>query len=324
MNELQTLNNNIQNFNQTNEDISILTRDISDDKDFIMLFLNNKAEGSKETARGYAYEVKYFLDFIQYPSTKLREVTAKQCLSYREHLKNHKKEYASATIIKKLNVISSLYKYGIDTGYLRFNPLKAVKKPKAIITSQDKYLTEDETIKLLYVLRKRPINYLMGILFITTGLRVSELSNIQWKHFYEDGLGNIGLRVVGKGAKARVVKVKRDVWSYIIQYRISKGQNIEFNPSDESYLFTTKNGNQLIPRPMRETIKRAGKRAGLKKDISPHWLRHTSASLSINGGCDIKTVMETYGWSQMKTAQRYIHSVNLLEKTATDYINIPI
>lgn len=321
MNELQSIINNTQLDIHHN---STLTRDIVGDKDFIMLFLRNKSEGSKHTTRSYTYEIKYFLEFIQHFSATLNEVTAKQCLLYREHLKEHPKKYAQATIIRKLNVISSLYKYGMDIGYFRFNPMKAVKKPKAIITSQDRYLTPEETTKLLNVLRKKPINYLMGIILITTGLRSSELSNIKWKDFYEDGKGNIGLRVLGKGTKTRVVKIRRDVWSYIIQYRISKNQSIQFNPNDGAYLFTTRNEKQLIPRSIRETIKRAGRKAGLNKDISTHWLRHTSASLSINGGCDIKTVMETYGWSQMKTAQRYIHSINQLEKTATDFISINI
>lgn len=306
----------------TEYDIPTLARDILDDTDFIRLFLRNKSEGSPHTERSYTYEIKFFLLFISYPQTLLKDVTAKRCLAYREHLKDQ--GYASATIQRKLNIISSLYKYGMETGYLRFNPMKAVKKPKVLITSQDRYLTPDEVTSLLEVLRRKPKNYLMGVIFLTVGLRVSELANIRWKDFFEDTKGNIGLRVIGKGTKKRVVKIRRDVWSYIIQYRISNGQAIIFDSSDDTFLFTTRNGKPIDTRSIRETIKRAGKRAGIKKDISSHWLRHTSASLSIDGGADIKKAMDQFGWSQLKTAQRYIHSVNQLEDTATDYIKIKI
>jgi integrase/recombinase XerD len=299
-----------------------LTRDIFSDEDFIKLFLMNKIEGSVHTFRGYTYEIKAFLSYISSDDVPLRNVTAKMCIDYRETLKSH--NYAAATIQRKLNIISSLYKFGMDTGYFKFNPMKAVKKPKVLITSQQRFLTPEEVSLLLNEVKGNKKNYLMCILFITIGLRVSELSEIKWCDFFQDTKGNIGLRVVGKGTKQRTVKVRRDVWSYIIEYRIINSKPIHFDSNDNEYLFTTKNGKITTPRSIRETIKRASIRAGIRKDISPHFLRHTSASLSISGGADIQKCMEQYGWSQMKTAQRYIHSVNELEDTAADYIKLNI
>lgn len=324
---LQSTPTEILNVNDTNyiyqeDDISNISRDIISDKDFIMLFITNKREGSEHTARSYTYEIGSFLEYINFPYISLNNVTAKKCVEYRKALKD--KGYADATILRKLNIISSLYKYGMDIGYLKFNPMKAVKKPKVEITSQKRFLIPKEVDDLLRELRKKPKHYLIGILLITLGLRASELSNIKWKNFYEDSNGNIGLNILGKGSKERAVKIRRDVWSYIMQYRLSLGLSVQFNPSDESYLIATRNNKQTLPRYIRKLIKQAGQRAGLTKNISTHWLRHTSASLSISGGADIKKCMEQYGWSQMKTAQRYVHSVHGLEDTAVDYINVKL
>lgn len=299
---------------------SVLSKDIRDNLEFIKLFLENKKEDSLNTVRVYATEIKSFLHFIGFPQSGLKDVTVKICIAYRDTLS----KYVLSTKSRKLYTLSSLFRFGVDIGYLKQNSWKAVRKPKVPITSQERFLTPDEADKLLKELKKKPKNYLIGIILFTTGLRASELVNIQWCNFYEDTNGNIGLRVLGKGKKPRNVKIRRDVWSYILTYRASQGKSILLDPTDESYLILNRDDNPLSDRYCRELLKRASRRAGIKKDISTHWLRHTSASLAINGGADIKKCLDQYGWEDVNTAQRYIHSTNELEDAAADYVNIQI
>lgn len=299
---------------------SDLSKDIQDDMEYIKLFLENKKEGSLNTVRVYATEIKYFLDFINFPQVNLKDVTVKMCIQYRDSLNG----YADSTKSRKLHTLSSLFKFGVEIGYLKYNPLKAVRKPKVPITSQERYLTPKEADELLTELKKKPRNYLIGIILFTTGLRASELVNIKWSDFYEDTNGNIGLRVIGKGKKPRNVKIRRDVWSYILPFRANQGKGILLDTTDDSYLILNRDGGPLSDRYCREMLKRAAKRVGIKKDISTHWLRHTSASLAINGGADIKKCLDQYGWEDVKTAQRYIHSVNQLEDAAADYVDIKV
>ncbi len=324
---------------------------IKNDLELIYFYLKNKEVNSLETVRVYAAEIKAFLDFIKKctknPEVKLADVTATMCFAYREKLikegyevkkpngeegEKISRAYAPATITRKLYIISSLYKFGNKVEYLKTNPMSAVDKPKVRITSQQRYLTPDEVEALLGRLRiekqrNKDVkfrNYIIAALFLTSGLRAAELASIRWNMFFEDINNNIGLRVIGKGNELREVKVRRDVWSYIQQYRIFKGANPNIDSNDNSPLFLNRSGEALSDRYCREMLKRAAKRAGIKKNISCHWLRHTSASLAVVGGANIEQLLEQYGWSNIKTAQRYIHDTQKLNDTAADRIKVQI
>lgn len=296
--------------------------DISHDEEFIVLFLENKKENSKHTARSYETEIKAFLTFIHFPRVKLNEVTFKIAIAYRESLHQQDPPYADSTIARKINIISSLYKFGLSIGYLAFNPFQAVIRPKVSIRSQNRYLTMEEIQKLLSVVKDHPRDYLMTIMLLTTGLRASELLKLRWSDIYQDSKGHIGIQVERKQKKKGVVKLRPDIWMHLKKFRSRCGLNEEIDGQDHSFLFVSKNNEPLSDRYLRKVLKKYAVKADIPKSISTHWLRHTSASLAINGGADIKTCMESYGWSHMQTAQRYIHQMNELEKTAVDYIKI--
>ena len=321
------------------DQLSNLSADIKDDLELIFVFLKNKEEDSLETVRVYATEIKAFLDYIGHPREKLVNVTAKMCLGYREMLNSFTynkggKEihYVAATISRKLYIVSSLFNFAVQIGYLKLNPMSAIRKPKVHITSQQRFLTPSEVEALLSTLKteKRKNldvklrNYIITATFLTSGLRVAELASIRWNMFFEDINGNIGVRIIGKGDEVREVKIRRDVWSYIQQYRSMQGRSIHLDPKDDSPLFLNKESGALSDRYCREMIKRAAKRAGITKDISCHWLRHTSASLAVDGGADIKQLLEQYGWKNIKTGQRYIHDTKKLNDTAADRIKLSL
>lgn len=162
----------------------------------------------------------------------------------------------TSTITRKISSISSLYNFGVKIGYFEEKPMQAVIRPKVDITSQDRFLTKEEATKLLGAFKKKPKNFLIGIVLLTTGLRANQLVNIRWKDFYEDAKGNIALRTIRKRNNKSVVKITRVVWSYILNYRISLGEKIELDPMKENYLFTTSNDKPLSERYLRELIKR--------------------------------------------------------------------
>lgn len=299
-----------------------LSHDIQGDEEFIAMFLDNKRQSSENTYRSYKMELKLFLEFMGYPHITLDQVTFKMCLSYRNALKNAEQGYADATIARKLNVISSLYKFGVKIDYLKANPMAAVIKPKVPVTSQNRYLLKPEIDALLNTLKSHTRNYLIAVLLLTTGLRASELVHIKWGDFFMDAQGRIGLKVIRKRNKVGVVKIRTDVYALIVAYRAELGKNTSFESESQQTLFVNYQGAPLSDRYVRKMLKEAGVKSGIDKSISTHWLRHTSASLAINGGADIKTCMVSYGWEHMQTAQRYIHDMNQLEKTAVDFIDI--
>lgn len=298
------------------------SHDIQGDEEFMAIFLDNKRQGSENTYRSYKTELLNFLEYIHFPEMALKDVTFKICLSYRNHLNQCQPPYAESTVARKLNIISSLLKFGVKIGYLNENPMSAVIKPKVQITTQNRYLLKEEARALLETLKAHRRNHLIASMLLYTGLRANELVHVKWQDFYLDPKGRMGLKVTRKRNKKGVVKIPMPLFELISQYRSEQGKTLSLDPSLDEVLFTNYKGGSLSDRYVRKMLKEAAFKAGISKSISTHWLRHTSASLAINGGADIKTCMMSYGWEHMQTAQRYIHDMNQLEKTAVDYIDI--
>lgn len=263
-------------------------------------------------------------------------------IKYGDKVRRKRKPLADATIATRLNALGGLYTYGVKFGYFKRNPFLLIRKPKLDHMPKDKFLTDEqiELIRkeLLYPLKKglykddpgHPLfrriifqrNYLIFRLFIFTGLRVSELASAKWKHISVNSNNKRGLRVKGKGSRYRTVKINEELWCEFDKYRSLLYQRKVLNITDESNIFLSKSYTPLTPSGVRQVVETVSTAAGIEKKVTPHWLRHTSASKAIQGGADIKLVMAQYGWTNLNTPNRYIHLTKGLDETASDKINI--
>lgn len=295
-----------------------LNQEYTDDQ-IVNMFLAT-FDGSKYTLRNYNRAIKQFRTFIGIKS--LQNVTWKEIEAYKISLvqgfcSKHSKAQAPATVASLLAPLRSLYKWGSDPniGIFEYNPTTSVRTPKISVTSKNHYLTKGEVISLLNQLEKQGIrDYLIGLTLILLGLRVSEMTSIRWQDFHTDPMERtIWLTVVeGKGSKQREVKVPQTLWSMINEYRVSfQQENVE------------KSKHRLFPLTIRQVeriIQKAREQSGLGKNVTPHWLRHTNATLALLHGASLQQVQETLGHSQINTTQRYLHTVKQLKKAAPDFV----
>lgn len=288
------------------------------DTQVIAMFLNNKARRSQHTARVYASEINRFIDFVNKP---IPTVTLDDLQAYAETL-----EYlAPASQARALTTIRSFFKFAGRIGYLRWNPAEVLELPKVQVTSEQRYLTKDEMISLLTQAKMRgPIPSLTVAMLALTGLRIGELVKVEWCDFYADMEGNIGLMVKGKGGKIRQVKIRQDLWQLIIRHREMKGLPGGIDNQDHIPLFCNKQGKAMTDRYLRRIVTECAKKAGIKKDVSPHWLRHSNCTLAILGGAPIMQVRADLGHSSINTTMRYMHSVKQLQRTSTDFIGLDL
>lgn len=113
------------------------------------------------------------------------------------------------------------------------------------------------------------------------------------------------LRITGKGSKTRLVPygsmARAAVEDYLVRARpaLSRGKT--------HALFLNQRGGPLSRQSAWVVLKRAADRAGLKKDISPHTLRHSFATHLLEGGADVRVVQELLGHSSVTTTQIYTH-----------------
>ncbi|MCT4662728.1 MAG: tyrosine-type recombinase/integrase [Tissierellales bacterium] len=289
----------------------------NNDQAILKMFYRNLK--SENTRRSYKTAISTFFNFVDKP---LAEITLNDIQDYLDTLKESKKTTQS----QRISAISSLYSFSIKIGYLRYNPFLVVNKPKPSSRPIEKFLSEEEIKKIWEVLKEKKRNAVIGSLLITTGLRVAELCNIKMKDFFTDDYGNIGIYIYDtKGEKNREIKVRPDVFEYIYEYGDSLDRKISIpDIKNNEYLLTTRTNNRVTEDYIRKIIKNASAKAGINKNVSPHWFRHTSASLSIKNGCDIAKVTENFGWSSLKVAKRYLHNMDRLTNTSVDYVQVSL
>ena len=141
----------------------------------------------------------------------------------------------------------------------------------------------------------------------SSGLRVSELVDLQMNNIYRD---SGFLRVTGKGNKERLVPIGRAALKYLdIYLKEVRGKSPHKPPAKgyESFVFLNRNGKKLTRVMVFTIIKNLGQVIGLKKSISPHTFRHSFATHLIEGGADLRAVQEMLGHESITTTEIYTH-----------------
>lgn len=149
------------------------------------------------------------------------------------------------------------------------------------------------------------------------GLRVSEVVNLKISQLFLDA-GFI--RVIGKGDKERLVPIGRSAIKYINIYRNDIRTHVNVKPGYENILFLNKRGTGISRVMIFLIIKDLAKKAGIKKNISPHTFRHSFATHLIEGGADLRAVQEMLGHESITTTEIYTHlNRDFLRKTLEQF-----
>jgi site-specific recombinase XerD len=299
--------------------IQIITTQVNTDIQVISMFLYQKARRSDSTRIVYEHEIKRFFNVIDKSIQKINLVDLQD---YQRHLESL--SLSNATQCKALSVIRSLFTFARKIGYIRFNPSEVLDLPKIAVNSDSNFLTKQEAIDLLEALKPNTRDYLIGALALKTGLRVSEIKDIKWCDFFSDLNGKIGLKIIGKGTKARAVKITPDLWNLIQRYRKESYKPSDLDDSNNGPLFLNRYGQSMSSVSIWKVIKKGAKKANIKKRVTPHWLRHTFGTLSILGGATLSQVKKALGHSDIRTTQRYEHSAMALVDTASDHIPLTV
>ncbi|MFH0912057.1 MAG: site-specific tyrosine recombinase/integron integrase [Patescibacteria group bacterium] len=144
---------------------------------------------------------------------------------------------------------------------------------------------------------------ILTVLF-STGLRVSELTNLKRKHI---DLKRGEFMVRGKGDKPRIVFLSKEAAQLVQTYFKRRTDNAES-------AFISHAGaiphESLTPRSIQRIVQKYATLAGLIKKVTPHTLRHSFATDLLINGADIRSVQEMLGHSSITTTQIYTHITN--------------
>ncbi|MGB5968511.1 MAG: tyrosine-type recombinase/integrase [Spirulinaceae cyanobacterium] len=256
--------------------------------ELIEMWLHGK---SPQTIDGYR---RYALRFFAHLGNKpLAEVTLMELQLWQMSLVSTNNSQRVA-----VGAIKSLFSFAHNLGVIPANLGILVKSPQGKNKLAEKILTQAEVQAIISEATSLRNRAVLSLLYYA-GLRVSELCALKWRDLKSRGEGG-QLTVFGKGDKTRVVLVKPKVWQEICQLRGDDGR-------DEP-VFVSKKGGHLCRSMVFHVVKDAAQKAGLEVEVSPHWLRHSHASHSLDNGAPIHLVQKTLGHSSVAITEKYLHA----------------
>lgn len=269
-----------------------------------LISLKNELNFSVNTVDSYGYELKIYKEFLEFQKLNYLKISKQEIRNYLRYLDDLK--YTNATIAVNLSALRSFYNYLVSNELINNNPFKRVNNPK----KEKKLPNFLNVLEIEDILEFYPIesaletrNRLIIELLYATGLRVSELVNIEIKNI---GIEERTIKVLGKGNKERFVFFG-EYANELLNYYISNSRIEILNGNISDYLFLNNKGNKLSARSVQMIIKRAIDSLAIKNKVTPHTIRHTFATHLLNNGADIKSVQELLGHESLSTTQIYTH-----------------
>jgi len=197
------------------------------------------------------------------------------------------------------------YRYCVRENIIQEDPTALIESPK-LGRSLPKTMTEDEVEMLL----RAPDDDALGVrdlamleLLYACGLRISELVYLEMSQLNQyQGV----LRINGKGNKERLVPIGEIALKVVEEYLATSRKELLGN-RQSNLIFLSRRGTGMTRQAFWHRIKRHALKAGIKKSVSPHVLRHAFATHLLNHGADLRSLQMLLGHSDLSTTQIYTY-----------------
>lgn len=260
---------------------------------------------SKNTISAYRTDLEHLMGRMETIGIKdVGKIRRQDITSYMLYLKD--KGIGSNSISRALVAIKMFYRFLIQEHLAKEDISGVIESPKLIRGLPD-VLNIDEVDKLL---AGPDLRDNVGIrdkaaleLMYATGMRVSEMVELS-----KEGLNlDIGfVKCRGKGDKERIVPVGKKAKEALVRY-IEKVRPKLLKGKEDPHLFISRLGRKISRQTFWKMIKRYAKLARIKKEITPHTLRHSFATHLLEHGADLRVVQEMLGHADIATTQLYTH-----------------
>lgn len=205
-----------------------------------------------------------------------------------------------------LSGVRTFYHYLVVDGYLEVDPTELLESPH-LPKHLPEYLTTEEVDRLEAAIDLTSAeghrNRAIIEVFFSCGLRVSELVELKLSNLF---LNERFMRVVGKGGKERLVPISQRAVGELELWFDDRRQ-MRIKPGEDDYVFLNRRGHHLTRTMILIMVKRLGEAAGIKKNLSPHTLRHSFATALLRGGADLRVIQVLLGHADIATTEIYTH-----------------
>ncbi len=261
---------------------------------------------SSNTVLAYQTDLDEFALFLKEHNLSYLSLTKEDVRTYLKLLDQEK--FKNKSIARHLSALRSFYRYLEQKGVVENNVFEKIHNPK-LNKPLPNTLNYEETEKLLHF-DKLDTSWdiechLVLELLYSTGLRVSELSDIKIGDIYKS---DRRITVTGKGQKGRTVYYGEFAQDALDKYLSIRPSLLKKENHD--YLLVNQRGGKLSRSSIFKMIEKKALSSGINHHLSPHTLRHTFATHLLANGADIKTVQELLGHENLGTTEIYTHLSN--------------
>jgi len=265
-------------------------------EDFSSYSRTNHAPSTQKRYKAIVDNFKRFLDSCPFIS-KISHLNPKTFEDFKKF--RMEEEAENKTINMELQTLRSAFNLAKTWGYTKENPTDSVKKLKITNHIAPRFLTEEECKKLLDACNKW--EYPFFYTFLNTGMRKSELLNLEWQDVDFDRR-KIKIGVKDKWSPKtdeREIPINKGLFELLKKHKEEKKRS--------SLVFHDGKGNAIENNRLRKRLISLAKQCGFPDVTKLHSLRHTFASHLVMNGVDLPTVMKLMGHANVQTTMIYSH-----------------
>ncbi len=261
---------------------------------------------SDNTIQAYRRDIAKFAAFVATRQLGAIDVQRGDVVDFLGTL--YRKGLDSRSVARHLVTIRHFFRFALMEGYVHDDPAATIESPR-FRHSLPEFLSLEEVDRLL---RQPDVTTVVGLrdramieLMYSCGLRVSELCSLRVSDLQpEAGC----LRCIGKGDKERLVPIGRQALEVVQRYLKSSRPKL-LREGSSPHLFLNQKGGKIGRITYWKTLGQYGRKAGLRKALKPHMLRHSFATHLLDRGADLRSVQMMLGHSDISTTQIYTHVV---------------
>ncbi len=257
---------------------------------------------SQNTLQAYRSDLYAFSKWLSANSRRIEEARNSDVLQYLAVQGTR----SARTSARRLSSLRRFYEYLLREGEISSDPVVDIESPR-IGRPLPKSLTEEEVELLIAAPDTKTVRgtrdrAMLEVLY-ATGLRVSELVSLKITQL---NLRQGVIRVFGKGNKERLVPLGEEAVAWLEAF-LQDGRKTLLKQGNSDVVFPSNRGRQMTRQTFWYAIKNYSLKAGIKKELSPHVLRHAFATHLLNNGADLRVVQMLLGHSDISTTQIYTH-----------------
>jgi len=260
---------------------------------------------AQTTIESYSRDLARYADFLK--QSKISSITrtdSEVILQYLIELR--KKGLQARSRARHLVSIRGFYRFLLQEKIIQNNPSKLIDLPRSGLKLPHVLSFNDVKRLLSTPNPRKPLesrDLAMLEMLYATGLRVSELVSIK-QHQVNLEVGFV--RVMGKGSKERIVPFGMYAKEKTIEY-MQTMRPVQLKKNSSPFLFVARAGKPMTRQAFWKRLRHYADKAGIKKKVTPHTLRHSFATHLLEGGADLRAVQIMLGHVDIATTQIYTH-----------------